>query len=184
MKYIFAGLALCAAACGGGGDKTPTGTGKTVVSVAITTPLASISVGSTETLTATALDGLPAKLSYLRHAILAIGRQDQDLLGCGEADTAVLAKAIVVRAREEGFDANAEADALHDWLQQQAVHDAAWAGPVPPKMPMRIGQLLQIGRSYWQLPVRPALPRQRLSMPFAWLMQRLCCHLTFCALVW
>jgi len=79
---------------------------------------------------ATALDGLPPQIAHLRRPILDIARQDQDLLGCGEADTTLLESAVWEGDAGKEFDCEAAANALHLWLEGQVEHRSAWAAPV------------------------------------------------------
>ena len=75
-----------------------------------------------------ALASLPESLEYLRDPILALADEDQDLLGTGEVDTAMLAEAIDRQAavQPSGFAAS-QAEALEQWLTDHATRDAAWA---------------------------------------------------------
>jgi hypothetical protein len=80
----------------------------------------------------TALDHLPKDLTFLRLSILAIAKQDEDLLGCGEAETSTLVKALRKQAdgASMGELARALAESLHSWIKEQAGHDEPWAGPI------------------------------------------------------
>ena len=80
---------------------------------------------------ANALESLPEDLKYLRDPILAIADEDQDLLGCGEADTTLLAEALQQQAasRLSGF-ATAQAEELEKWLKGISATDETWASPV------------------------------------------------------
>jgi len=79
-----------------------------------------------------ALDGLPAELAYLRKAILAIAKQDQDLLGSGEADIGPIERSLrkVAKGGAIGQTAMAHADALHQWLIALPDSEGAWATPL------------------------------------------------------
>lgn len=76
-----------------------------------------------------ALDGLPAEIAYLRKAILAIAKQDQDLLGSGEANTDSIDKAVRKAAGSgaAGAVAVSHADMLRAWLMTLPDHEGAWA---------------------------------------------------------
>src|SRR4051794_39213902 len=77
-----------------------------------------------------ALDQLPESMAYLRAPILNIARQDQDLLGCGEADPTAIIKAL--RARAEG-DFVESADQLREWISSTfpaGEANSPWAGPI------------------------------------------------------
>ena len=80
---------------------------------------------------ACALESLPDDLKYLRGPILAIADEDQGLLGCGEADTTLLAGALQQQAASHpsGFAA-AQAEELEEWLKGILNTDEAWATPV------------------------------------------------------
>ncbi len=80
---------------------------------------------------ANALESLPEDLKYLRDPILAIAAEDQDLLGCGEADTTLLAEALQQQAAScpSGF-ATAQAEELEKWLKSISATDEVWASPV------------------------------------------------------
>jgi len=76
------------------------------------------------------LKGLPAELAYLRKPILAIADQNQDLLGCGEADIGELEKAVAERRRAlPEHSPTDDAELLHEWLAQQEADASSWAGP-------------------------------------------------------
>src|SRR5215472_4638470 len=78
-----------------------------------------------------ALDDLPPEIAWLRDPILAISKQDQDLLGSGEADTNLLASAL--RQNSKGSleeEAATAADLLQGWIEGQEGNESAWAGPV------------------------------------------------------
>ena len=79
----------------------------------------------------TALDNLPAGINYLRDPILDIARQDQELLGSGEADTNLLAKALRQNSRgslEE--EAATAADLLQGWAEERQLDKSPWASPL------------------------------------------------------
>ena len=79
----------------------------------------------------TALNNLPAQIKYLRDPILAIAKQDQELLGSGEADTNLLANAL--RENSKGSleeEAEAAADLLQGWIEGEDGNESPWAGPV------------------------------------------------------
>ncbi|MGE5609730.1 MAG: hypothetical protein ACM359_10785 [Bacillota bacterium] len=78
-----------------------------------------------------ALMKLPPDLAYLRKPILAIAKEDQDLLGAGEADIGPLVKALRQRAGKTAIAAAAirDADALSVWLKAMPDHTGAWAVP-------------------------------------------------------
>lgn len=80
---------------------------------------------------ASALKSLPEKLKYLRDPILAIADEDQDLLGCGEADTKLLAEVLERQAASQpnGFGV-AQAAELKEWLADISTGDEIWAGPI------------------------------------------------------
>jgi hypothetical protein len=80
---------------------------------------------------ACALESLPDDLKYLRGPILAIADEDQGLLGCGEADTTLLAGALQQQtaSHPSGFAA-AQAEELEEWLKGILNTDEAWATPV------------------------------------------------------
>ncbi|HEV8605632.1 MAG TPA: hypothetical protein VGQ99_09715 [Tepidisphaeraceae bacterium] len=79
-----------------------------------------------------ALDRLPAEVEFLRGVILAISKQDQDLLGCGEADVTELEKALHEQGWGEdlGSRASEAAEGLREWAQKQADYEREWAGPI------------------------------------------------------
>jgi hypothetical protein len=79
-----------------------------------------------------ALEGLPPELAYLHKPILAIARQDQDLLGSGEADIGPIERSLrkVAKAGAIARTATAHADALHRWLTALPDCDGPWAGPI------------------------------------------------------
>jgi len=70
--------------------------------------------------------GLPQSLAYLRDSVLDIATQNQDMLGCGEADTKVFERAW---SQQAGHDADLDADALQEWSEQFG-RDELWLGPV------------------------------------------------------
>jgi hypothetical protein len=74
---------------------------------------------------------LPEPLEYLRGPILALADEDQDMLGTGGADTAMLAEAIEQQAAmlPSGF-AVRQAEELEKWLASHATREEAWAAPV------------------------------------------------------
>jgi hypothetical protein len=77
-----------------------------------------------------ALGGLPEPLVYLRDAILDIAKQNQDMLGCGEADTKVFHRSWSKHAAADpAVDADADAEALQEWSDQHG-RDNIWLGPV------------------------------------------------------
>jgi len=80
---------------------------------------------------ASALKSLPEELKYLRDPILTIADEDQDLLGCGEVDTTLLAEAIEKQAvsHPSGFAA-IQAKGLEEWLNKNSSKNDKWAGPV------------------------------------------------------
>src|SRR5438105_6787476 len=78
-----------------------------------------------------ALARLPEEITHLREPILAIAKQDQDLLGCGEADTTVLEESLKVRSESDKVsDPNAQADTLRRWAEQLSDNKDPWAGPI------------------------------------------------------
>jgi hypothetical protein len=76
-----------------------------------------------------ALQGLPAELEYLRKPILAIAKQDQDLLGSGEGDIRPLERSLrkVAKPGAIAGTATAHAEILHRWLTALPASDEAWA---------------------------------------------------------
>lgn len=80
---------------------------------------------------ASELKSLPEELKYLCDPILAIADEDQDMLGCGEVDTKLLADALEQQAvsQPSGFAA-AQAEELEGWLKEILTGDEAWAAPV------------------------------------------------------
>ncbi len=80
---------------------------------------------------ASALKSLPNDLMYLRDPILAIADEDQDLLGCGEVDTKLLAESIEQQAdlQPSGF-ATDQSKKLEKWLKSNTSKKDTWAGPV------------------------------------------------------
>ena len=82
-------------------------------------------------LLSTALDNLPAEIKYLRDPILAIAKQDQDLLGSGEADTNLLARALRQNSKGSVEDEAAmAADLLQGWAEERQLDKSAWASPL------------------------------------------------------
>jgi hypothetical protein len=73
------------------------------------------------------LVSLPASLAFLRDAIMDIAGQDQDLLGCGEADTDAIVAAM--RTRATALDPVDAAEALHIWIESLPDPNATWLGP-------------------------------------------------------
>ena len=77
-----------------------------------------------------ALDQLPPAIAYLRDPILAMAREDQELLTCGEADTDVIVEALRASAGSNFSDhATRAADQLRQWLETQQEANSKWAGP-------------------------------------------------------
>jgi hypothetical protein len=78
-----------------------------------------------------ALGGLPSPISYLRRSISAIAKQNQDLLGSGEADFGPIEKALLKNAKPGaiGSVSDAHADILRKWLTTFSDHSEPWAGP-------------------------------------------------------
>jgi hypothetical protein len=78
-----------------------------------------------------ALASLPRALVYLREPILSLARQDQDLLGCGEADTTQLTMAIKIETttRRSPFTV-ADAQELMRWLNARDDSAGAWTAPI------------------------------------------------------
>lgn len=77
------------------------------------------------------LKSLPQKLKYLREPILAIADEDQDLLGCGEADTTLLVEALHRQAASKTSDfASDHSGQLEKWLKGITNTDETWAGPI------------------------------------------------------
>jgi len=80
---------------------------------------------------AKALESLPEQLKYLCDPILAIADEDQDLLGCGEADTNLLTEVLERQAASQTSDfAVAQAAELKEWLKDISTGDEVWAGPI------------------------------------------------------
>jgi hypothetical protein len=79
-----------------------------------------------------ALKELPTELAYLRKAILTIAKQDQDLLGSGEADIDPIVRSLqkVAEAGAVEQTATAHADALHRWLTALPDSNGGWAAPL------------------------------------------------------
>jgi hypothetical protein len=78
-----------------------------------------------------ALDQLPPELAFLRDGIVDIARQNQDLLGSGEADLNVIGKAIEgPDGANEVLRSEAAAERLRAWIEGFEDHQAPWAGPV------------------------------------------------------
>jgi hypothetical protein len=80
---------------------------------------------------ASTLKSLPRDLKYLRDPILAIADEDQDLLGCGEVDTTLLAEALEKQAASQpkGF-ATKHSRELKKWLKNNTSKNDTWARPV------------------------------------------------------
>lgn len=80
---------------------------------------------------ASALKSLPNDLMYLRDPILAIADEDQDLLGCGEVDTKLLAESIEQQAdlQPSGFATN-QSKKLEKWLKSNTSKKDTWVGPI------------------------------------------------------
>ncbi len=78
------------------------------------------------------LNKLPLDLEYLRKPIMTIAKEDQDLLGSGEADTSPIERALRKAAGQSGIGstAAAHAEVLRTWLEALPDRDGAWAGPV------------------------------------------------------
>lgn len=78
------------------------------------------------------LKGLPPELAYLRKPILAIAKEDQDLLSSGEGDIGPIERALqkVSKGGEIGPTAEAHARALHQWLTGLPDANGAWAAPL------------------------------------------------------
>jgi hypothetical protein len=80
---------------------------------------------------ARALESLPEPIRYLRGPILLTADQDQDLLGNGEADPALLDA--IFDARNEGsgpaLEPEEAADLLREWLEGFAIDDFPWLAP-------------------------------------------------------
>jgi hypothetical protein len=78
-----------------------------------------------------ALDELPFEIDGLRKPILAIAKQDLDLLGAGEADTVSIERTLrkTGKAKAIGLSAAAQADILRKWLTSLPDHNGAWAAP-------------------------------------------------------
>src|SRR5260221_8815644 len=79
-----------------------------------------------------ALDRLPSEIAYLREPILAIAAQDQDLLGCGEADPTLLEEALRKYANADSgtFEPEIIADLLAQWTKSLARQNSLWAAPI------------------------------------------------------
>jgi hypothetical protein len=79
-----------------------------------------------------ALTGLPPELAYLRKAILAIAKQDQDLLGSGEADIGPIQRSLrkVAKSGDIKRTAAGHAEMLHRWLIVLPDSDGTWAAPL------------------------------------------------------
>jgi hypothetical protein len=78
------------------------------------------------------LDALPPDIAYLRRPILAIAKEDQDLLSSGEADLQPVERAIQknLKGHDIAATVTAHADLLHTWLSSLPDHNAAWTAPV------------------------------------------------------
>jgi len=78
-----------------------------------------------------ALESLPGALQYLRKPIVAIAEEDQDMLGTGDVDTTLLAKALEQQnaAQPSGFT-TAQAQELEQWLRGISSSEDVWAAPV------------------------------------------------------
>lgn len=114
----------------------------------------------------TALDDLPAEIKYLRDPILDLARQDRDLLGSGEADTNLLAKALRQNSKESlEEEAEAAAELLQRWIEGQKGNDSAWAGPVWfVEGFLRGGQLFGVEDEEVPAPTPPPLGLQRIEV--------------------
>ncbi len=79
-----------------------------------------------------ALDGLPPAIAYLRSAITAIAKQDQDLLGSGEADISSIERSLRKVAKADAIrpTARAHAEVLHQWLAALPDSEGVWAAPL------------------------------------------------------
>ena len=77
-----------------------------------------------------ALESLPTPIAWLRDPILDIAKQDQDLLGCGEADPAKLIRSLCQHAEDAPEVFTDAADALREWMNGQGDVNSAWAGPI------------------------------------------------------
>lgn len=78
-----------------------------------------------------ALSGLPPEIAYLRRPILALAKEDQDLLGSGEGDIRSIERALRRNSKPGSIKIIAKYDAelLHGWLVSLPGHDGAWAAP-------------------------------------------------------
>jgi hypothetical protein len=84
-----------------------------------------------ETRLKAALQGLPPTIAYLRLPILAIAKEDQDLLSSGEGDISPLVKAFKKHVKKGDIALVADRDAgdLHAWLEGLPGNDGTWAAP-------------------------------------------------------
>ena len=77
------------------------------------------------------LKSMPANIRHLREGILAIARQDEGLLGNGEADLRVLFRDLRKNAGANGqVDGNALAKEMKEWMDEAVTKDDSWAGPL------------------------------------------------------
>ena len=79
---------------------------------------------------AKALEALPEELMYLRDPILAMADEDQEMLGCGDVDTGLLAEAFQRQAVSHPGSAAVRAEELKQWLLGFSNPEAAWARPI------------------------------------------------------
>jgi hypothetical protein len=79
-----------------------------------------------------ALVALPSEIAYLSQPILVAAKQDQDLLGSGDADVNTIIRSLQKSAPSGSIDriAPVHAEILHRWLTELPNAKGAWAAPM------------------------------------------------------
>jgi len=79
-----------------------------------------------------ALYDLPRELAYLRKPLLALAKEDQDLLGSGEGDISAIVRSlrkVTKRGKIQAIAAR-HSKSLTEWLTAQPNNESSWAGPI------------------------------------------------------